>query len=264
MMVMCALSETLDIFGVGLIKLSSTNIQDDFELIYQKGIGISLIQNIFEVVKEEIFEQDQGTSIIPLDDFSIFINFFLKASEEKVVMIYMYEKENSEIYSQLYLNSRKLKNAILSDSSNSEIIKTVDQLVSIPLADGIQGVYILGMSGIPYFSRTNRGEIDVDDSQLVGGLISALFTFAQHLIGKDSCGQLKEINFGNRVFYTITKSNVIFVFLISKMTSLLQRYIYIIADQFLAEFNIVLEKFNGNISPFKSFGKVVDQYFEFC
>ncbi len=259
--IMCALTEPnyLKILGIGLIKVLKMNEQ--FQVLLQKGLSFPLIQNLFELFKSEICENSQGTSIVPLDDFSIFLNYFENPNEEKLVMIYMYDKDNSDIYSQLYLHSLKIKKSIFSNSSISELKKSVTNTINIPKTNGVKGLYILGLSGIPYFSKTHKKENDMDDSQLVAGLISALFSFSQHLIGENSGGQLKEINFGNQVFYTITKGDVIFVFLVENMTPLVRRYMYILADEFLDTHQQDVKNFHGNISPFRCFGEIIDQYF---
>lgn len=258
---MCALAEPnlLRIFGIGLIQV--IKMDEHFQVLFQKGLSFPLIQNLFELFKSEIFEKKQGTSIIPVDDFSIFLNYFENPNGEKLVMIYMYDKDNSEIYSQLYLHSLKIKKSIISNLSVSEIKNNVNNTIKIPRTNGVKGIYVLGLSGIPYFSKTHHKENNLDDSQLVAGLISALFSFSQHLIGQDSGGRLKEINFGNQAFYTITKEDVIFVFLVEKMTPLVRRYMYILADEFLLAHQKDVTNFQGNISPFRSFGEVIDQYF---
>ncbi|MFX1294869.1 MAG: hypothetical protein ACFFD2_08450 [Promethearchaeota archaeon] len=252
---------SLSILGVGLIKVLKISAEKNFEVVFQLGIGIPLIQNVFEIFKQEFHEKSEGTSIIPLEHFAMFINYFKNQTDEFQLLIYMYDKENTEIYSQLYLHSRKIKGAILSGTGISSIIEICKDTIKIPQVAGLKGIYILGLSGIPLFSKTNKKRIDLDDSQLVGGLISALFNFSQHLIGEDSGGKLKEINFGNQSFYMITKNDVIFVYLVEKMTPLLKRYMYIMADEFLDKYRKDIKEFDGNITPFQTFNDILDHYF---
>ncbi|KKL74711.1 hypothetical protein LCGC14_2062130, partial [marine sediment metagenome] len=95
----------------------------------------------------------------------------------------------------------------------------------------------------------------------IGGFISALLSFSNTIIGEETGAKLKEINFGNQQFYVISKSTVIFAFLVENMNSLLQRYMYLIADEFLYEFRDYLKVFNGDVTPFTSFEENINQYF---
>ncbi len=262
MKVMCTFSEpsSLRILGIGLNRITKSESEYKFEVIFQKGVGIALIQNVLETLRSELEENVEGTSIIPLEHFSIFTNYFKSKTGEKILLLYIYEKENNDIYSELYLHSRKIKSFILSGISISELIQMCNNSIDIPQTNGVKGVYVLASSGIPLFSKTDKSIVNLADSQLVGGLITALFNFSQHLIGKDSGGQLKEINFGNQSFYTISKDKVIFVYLVEKMTPLVERYMYILVDEFLGRYSRLVEKFDGNIAPFGAFTENIDQY----
>ena len=87
------------------------------------------------------------------------------------------------------------------------------------------------------------------------------FSFSNTIIGEETGAKLKEINFGNQQFYVISKSDVIFAFLVEDMNSLLQRYMYLIADEFIYDFSDYLKCFNGDITPFASFEEKINQYF---
>ncbi len=262
MTVMCTIKKPakLNIFGIGVNKITINDRDTNFEILFQKGMGKPLIQNIFEILKSELRDQIEWISILPLDNFSIFINYFPYQKGENILLLYMYEKDNSEIYSQLYLHSRQIKSLILSDNPLSKMGEICMETIKVPRITGVKAVYILASSGIPLFSKTSNEIINLADSQLVGGLITALFNFSQHLIGKDSGGQLKEINFGNQSFYTITKNGVIFVFYVDKITPLLERYMYILADEFLGHFSELVREFDGNITPFMTFDCNIDEY----
>ena len=253
--------KSLNIFGVGLAKVPKIKSEENFEIIFQMGIGKPLIQNVIEILKKEFQEKNEGTSIIPLEEFAIFINYFKDQEGKYLLLIYMYDKENSDIYSLLYIHSRKIKNRILSDVNISEIIKMYMSTINIPKVEGVDAIYILGISGIPYYSRINPKYVKETDNQLIGGFITALFNFSRYLIGEDSGASLKEINLGNRVFYTIAKKEGIFVFIADKMTPTFRRYMYIISDEFLGKYKIQIGDFDGNIAPFDSFNEIIDQYF---
>ncbi|GAH69954.1 unnamed protein product, partial [marine sediment metagenome] len=95
----------------------------------------------------------------------------------------------------------------------------------------------------------------------IGGFISALLSFSNTIIGEETGAKLKEINFGNQQFYVISKSNVVFAFLVENMNQLLQRYMYLIADEFLFDFRNYIKEFNGDVTPFNEFESKINQYF---
>ena len=261
MMIMDSLKNMnqVEVMGVALVKILKENYEYEFSTIFQKGIGESLIQNIFELLKKEIHKKNQGTSIIPIDQFSIFINYFENSAHEQLVLIYMYGKEETEKYPQLYMHSRKIKQACFSEKTILELKQLCDQSIKIPLVDGIKGIYAINKFGIPLFSKVAQ---EKTDNQLVAGFITALFSFGEEVIGKDSGAKLKEINFGNHMFYTVIKEDVVFAYLVSKMSPLLKRYIYIIVDEFLNKYKHLLTYFDGDVAPFLEFEKVVNQYFK--
>ena len=100
----------------------------------------------------------------------------------------------------------------------------------------------------------------IDGEVQVGGFISALFSFSQFVIGKESGGKLREINFGNQSFYTITEKKVIIAYLIEKMTPLLKRYMYILAEEFVGRYSKALSQFDGDIAQFGMFENVINEY----
>ena len=59
----------------------------------------------------------------------------------------------------------------------------------------------------------------------------------------------------------ITKNNVIFAYLVEKVNPLLERYMYLIADEFVHEFKEHVNNFSGDVSIFSSFQKIINQYY---
>ncbi|NHI92214.1 MAG: hypothetical protein EAX96_06890 [Candidatus Lokiarchaeota archaeon] len=248
----------IEVLGVALVNIKKGNDGHEFSTIFQKGIGESLIQNIFELLKKEIHEKIQGTSIIPLDHFSIFINYFENEVKEQLVMIYMYNREETEKYPKLYMHSRKIKQACMTNKTIPEIKKLCNETIKIPLVDGVKGIYAINRFGIPLFSKVAH---EKTDNQLVAGFITALFSFGEEVIGRESGAKLKEINFGNHIFYTVIKDDVVFAYLVNNMSPLLKRYIYIIVDEFLDLYQPLLINFDGDVAPFLEFEKIVNEYF---
>lgn len=256
----------LEVLGIGLVKITFEEIEsEDYssEVFYQIGIGMPMIQNILHLFKMEIVKKESGNSIIPLDDFSVFLTFFKNKKElEKLILIYIYEKESTLQYSELYLHSKSIIKYCSDDHSVDEIKTNIENSIEIPLVEGIIGIFIIDTAGCPLFTKIMRKRTDIIDGEVqIGGFISALFSFSQFVIGKETGGKLKEINFGNQSFYTITKKNIIFAFLVEKMTPLLKRYMYLMADEFLEEYKEHLENFNGDITAFYNFEENINRYF---
>jgi len=253
--------KNLDILGVGLVKLSLVGSENRFEVLLQKGIGISLIQNIFELYKDEIIEKREGKSFFPLEEFTAFINYFKTSTDEIIIIIYIDAKESVHIYPKLYMHSKHLINDYNSDASIEDLIEICEQTVKIPQASGVVGIFIVDYAGCPLYTKVMGIRKDIKEGEVqIGGFISALFSFSQFVIGKESGGKLREINFGNQSFYTITEKKVIIAYLIERASPLLQRYMYIIAEEFIRRYGKKLENFDGDIAQFGQFEEIVSEY----
>ncbi len=255
-------SDKLQMLGYGLLKISEISLEGKFDIEFQKGIGVPLIQNILELYKKEIINKRQGNSIIPLDHFTIFIQFFKNNENGISVIIYMEEKERSVNFPKLYFLSKRITKKVLSNAPISEVLNIFENEIEIPREEGIIAIFIIGSAGSPFISKINKKRSNIAEHEVhIGGFISALLSFSNTIIGEETGAKLKEINFGNQQFYVISKSTVIFAFLVENMNSLLQRYMYLIADEFLYEFRDYLKVFNGDVTPFTSFEENINQYF---
>ncbi|MFX1365713.1 MAG: hypothetical protein ACFFCE_16430 [Promethearchaeota archaeon] len=256
--------EKLHMLGYGLLDISDLENGGKLNVVFQKGIGVSLIQNIFELYKNEIVDKRQGNSIIPLEDFTIYIQYFRNGEKNISVIVYMEEKEpNVPVnYPKLYFLSKKINKQILSNAPLSEIKNVFKSEIEIPKSDGVIAIFIIGSTGSPFVSKINKNRSNIAEHEVhIGGFISALLSFSNTIIGEETGAKLKEINFGNQQFYVISKSNVIFAFLVENMNSLLQRYMYLIADEFIFDFRDYIKDFNGDVTPFNEFEKKINQYF---
>lgn len=252
----------MEILGIGLVKISQTDIEAKFKVLFQKGIGVPLIQNVIELYKKEIVNKKQGNSIIPLEKFTLFIHYFENHNQDILVIIYMEKKDSSVNFSKLYFLSRKINRKFQLNEPVLQIIEDFDNAVEIPKTDGIIAIFIIGAAGSPYISKINKDRSEIADHEVhIGGFISALLSFSNTIIGEETGAKLKEINFGNQQFYVISKSDVIFAFLVENMTSLVQRYMYLLADEFLYQYKDHLRDFNGDITPFNCFEEKINQYF---
>jgi len=255
-------TEKLQMLGYGLLRISSINSGGKFNIISQKGIGMPLIQNVIELYKKEIIKKKQGNSIVPLDDFTIFIHYFENHNQDILVIIYMTQKERTINFSELYFLSKRVNKEFQLNESLQQIILNLDSIVEIPRTEGIIAVFIIGAAGSPFVSKINKNKSEIADHEVhIGGFISALLSFSNTIIGEESGAKLKEINFGTQQFYVISKNNVIFAFLVENMNSLLQRYMYLIADEFLYQYKDYIKTFSGDVTPFAAFEKNINQYF---
>ena len=86
----------MEMLGIGLVKISQIDVGAQFNVLFQKGIGVPLIQNVIELYKKEIIHKKQGNSIIPLEKFTIFIHYFTNENHNQdiLVIIYMEEKNS--------------------------------------------------------------------------------------------------------------------------------------------------------------------------
>ncbi len=151
---------------------------------------------------------------------------------------------------------------VISKASISEIKDVFDQEIEIPRTEGIIAMFVIGSAGSPFISKINKSRTNIADHEVhIGGFISALLSFSNTIIGEETGAKLKEINFGNQQFYVISKNNVIFAFLVESMNSLLQRYMYLIADEFLYQYKDYIKAFSGDVTPFAAFEKNINQYF---
>jgi hypothetical protein len=255
-------TEKLQMLGYGLLNISNLNDGGEFSILYQLGIGAPLIQNIIELYKKEIINKRQGNSIIPLEDFTIFIQYFQNSEDDISVIIYMEEKDRSVNFGRLYFLSKKINQRLTSNASITDIVKLFTSEIEIPRSEGIIAIFVIGSAGSPFISKINKTRSNIADHEVhIGGFISALLSFSDTIIGEETGAKLKEINFGNQQFYVISKSNVIFAFLVENMNSLLQRYMYLIADEFLYKYKEYIKDFSGDVTPFASFENNINQYF---
>lgn len=251
----------MKLWGIGLVKISDINSKSNYEIIHQKGIGIPLIQDIMELCKKDIKDDKQGNSVIAMDDFTLFIYHF-QNNGEIFVLIYMDENEYNMNFSRLYLFTKRIDIAIQLNKSLDHIISIFDDVIIIPKIKGIVALFIIGSSGSLYFSKINKDKSTIAEQDVnISGFISALFSFSGEIMSKETGAKLKEINFGDRKFYMIIKNKVIFAYLVKNLNPLIQRYMYLIADEFLVEFKEDLKKFNGNVVPFRKFEEIINQYF---
>ncbi|MFX0072995.1 MAG: hypothetical protein ACFFAO_18105 [Candidatus Hermodarchaeota archaeon] len=256
--------ETLHVLGIALIRLPIKKLKLsrlDFDLIYKLGIDDSMIQDILEIFRDDLISKESGNSIIPLEQFSVYINFFVDDYLNKIILIYLLEK-NAQ-YLLFYKHSRYLITQFNNRHSLEQITKFIIDTVKIPKAKNISGIFIVSVSGCPLLTKINERRSDIIQSDVqISGFLTALHLFSEEVITKDSVAKLKEINFGNQMIFTIMKHDIIFAFLVSNKTFLMERYMYLIADEFIKKYKEDLIGFDGDVARFKSFNDLIEKYFD--
>ena len=251
----------LILLGVGIIKVFYIDLKSKFEILFQKGIGLPLIQNLMELYINDILLKKQGNSILPANDFTIFMHYF-QNKDDIIVILLMDEKKNSLSYPKIYNLTKEIRNSFRLNNFLFEIKNNFNDKVLIPKSEDVIAIFILGISGIPYITKVSQTKTSMGKLEsYIGGFISAISSFSKEIIGIDSGAELKEINFGNQLIYMITKEKVIFAFLVEKLNSLTKRYMYLIVDEFLESFNNDIINFDGNICRFNDFENRINQYF---
>ncbi|MCK4286845.1 MAG: hypothetical protein KAX18_11610, partial [Candidatus Lokiarchaeota archaeon] len=186
-------TEKLQMLGYGLVTISDINSGANFTISFQRGVGVPLIQNLIELYKKEIINKRQGNSIIPLEDFTIFIQYF-KNNEDISVIIYMEEKDQSVNFGRLYFLSKKINRKLISNASITEIAEVFEKEIEIPRSEGIIAVFVIGSAGSPFISKINKARSNIADHEVhIGGFISALLSFSNTIIGEETGAKLKEI-----------------------------------------------------------------------
>ncbi len=247
--------------GFGMLKLQN-DTTNKYEIIFKKGLRDALIQNILESNIIELFQKKKGNSIIPLEDIMVILHFFEDRNKDKILLIFMDDKEKDINFTNLYLLSKEIFNIFNSNQDYIQIKKFCDKKVKIPRSKDLFGIFILNPSGSPYFTKIDKKRAGLANKNIqISGFISAIITFSKAIISEDSGGNLKEINFGNQRFFTIIKNNVIFAYLVENADSLFKRYMYLIVEEFFESFEKELKQYSGNISPFENFSKNLEKYF---
>ncbi len=259
-------SISMELLGVGLTKLSDLNAGGKINIIYQKGIGDQLIQKLINLNKEKILGNKRGFLIDNICNYTAYIHYFDNKHKEITVIIYLDTKKSILKFSKFYYFSKKLNEALSSKRSLSEIQQICEQDFEIPKSNSLLALLIISTAGHLYFSKINYNKTKLANVELqISGFISALLSFTKELIGQGPGIRLKEINFGNQRIYLTIKNDVVFAYLIEKekILKIDKRYMQLISDEFITLFKdrVNPQTFDGDVSHFKRFGSIVDNYF---
>ncbi|MFX1256889.1 MAG: hypothetical protein ACFFAN_03440 [Promethearchaeota archaeon] len=124
-------SEILQVKYIILLKISEINSRGKIDILFQKGIGLSLIKCDIELFLRKIITKKQGSSIIPMEDFIIYIYSFKIKKGDLLTLVCMDKKTEIINYSKFYLLAIKIKNKICSNIPMLDLKNFIDESVKI-------------------------------------------------------------------------------------------------------------------------------------
>ncbi|MBD3229704.1 MAG: hypothetical protein GF329_16100 [Candidatus Lokiarchaeota archaeon] len=149
----------IKVSGVSLVRISfdETNykkirqeldksllkVVDEVDIFYKNGIKTALIQNIYELYKKEILEKRKGNSIIPFDQFIIYIIYNEIKTNEILLIIYIDEKKEQDQFSKIFIHSRKVIRKLKLDSNDKKVAEFCNKTIEIPKLNKTNGIYTI-------------------------------------------------------------------------------------------------------------------------
>ncbi|KKM72852.1 hypothetical protein LCGC14_1416360 [marine sediment metagenome] len=178
--------------------ISEVNSSGNLEIIFQKGIGITLTQKIIDLYKDKITQKRQGYIKDIIGDLTIYLHFFEKKPENKLVIMYIDKIDNLMNYTKLYHISKQIYNKLCSSISFIDIVNICNKIIKIPKAKGTIGVFIIDKAGFLYFSKINKNRPNMANHNFqIAGFLSAILIYSQDFIGGQEYGlKLEDIDLG--------------------------------------------------------------------
>jgi hypothetical protein len=84
--------DTIEMIGQEVIQIAKSGKR--LEIIFHKGIALSLTQKIMRLCFDKIFKTKQGNLIATVDDFGVYIQYFTIDLENILIFIYVDKKNN--------------------------------------------------------------------------------------------------------------------------------------------------------------------------
>lgn len=249
----------IDILGVGIVSIT----EKDSNIIYNKGISRSLMKDLIKLYRPDILERKEGKLIDLLGIFTVSIHFY-SFNEDCIAIFYIIEKDTLTNYDVMCSESRRLAQMYCSNAPLSAINDTCNKI--IPSFEGLSALFVISTTGHTLFTKIRDDQASISENYIqIGGFLSAILMFSNEIIGKNSGDTLQAINFENRQFIISVKEDIIFAYLIdiSKKSDNFERYMDLIAEEFLVQFRNSVKNFNGDLGQFHRFQLVVDKYFSF-
>jgi hypothetical protein len=122
--------KTTEMLGLEIVQVAKSGKRLD--IIFHKGIALSLTQKVMTLHRDKIFNKKQGNLIATIDDFGVFIHFFTLNLDNILIIIYV-EKKNNVINSctKMYVLYKKICGLINTNSPISKILNICNQTIKI-------------------------------------------------------------------------------------------------------------------------------------
>jgi len=249
--------KAIQVLGIGLVSM--TKNRDN--IVFNKGISLSLMKDLIKLYRPEILNKKEGKIIDLLGIFTVYIHFYT-LENEIISIFYINEKDRLVNYEDLCSLSRLL---VKTHSSNVSISK-VSQICNkaIPSIKGLSALFVINTTGHTLFTKIRNDKIKLSENYIqIGGFLSAILTFSNEVIGKNSGESLQAINFENQQFLITVKEGIIFAYLVEQTNNLeiIERYMDLLKEEFFDLYCDCLKDFNGEVYQFRSFEPVVEKYF---
>ena len=88
------------IFNLRGFCISELTLDGKLEIIFQKGIGVTLTQKIIDLYTEKIITKRQGYINENIGTLTIYMHFFERKPEKRLIIIYI-DKIDNELYQTL-------------------------------------------------------------------------------------------------------------------------------------------------------------------
>ena len=247
----------MDILGVGIVSITEKNSN----LIYNKGISRSLMNDLIKLYRPDILKKKEGKLIDLLGIFTVSIHFY-SFDAESIAIFYVIEKDTLTSYDEMCSVSRNLAQIYCSNAPLSAINKICTKL--IPSFEGLSALFVVSTSGHTLYTKIRDDKTSISENHIqIGGFLSAILMFSNEVIGKQSEDTLQSINLKNNRFIIFVKQDIIFAYLVdhSPESDDFDRYVELIAEEFLDQFQESVKNFNGDLGQFHRFDSVINKYF---
>ena len=119
-----------EMLGVEVLQAAKSGKR--LEIIFHRGIALSLTQKIMNIYLEKIFKAKQGNLITSVDDFGVYIHFFSLDLDNILIIIYIDKKDNIvDKCTKMYILYKKIYESIKTNHSIAKILNICKMAISI-------------------------------------------------------------------------------------------------------------------------------------
>jgi hypothetical protein len=193
----------MDILGVGIVSITERNSN----LIYNKGISRSLMNDLIKLYSPDILEKKEGKLIDLLGIFTVSIHFY-SFDTESIAIFYVIEKDTLTNYDKMCSVSRNLAKLYRSNAPLSAINETCKNM--IPSFEGLTALFVVSTTGHTLFTKIRDDQVSIEENHVqIGGFLSAILMFSNEVIGNHSENTLQSINLKDQRFIISVKEDII-------------------------------------------------------